>query len=319
MGNVSFDLLLIVLVSFFTTFLSTPIIRKIALKFRVIDRPDTRKAHKKIITNLGGIGIFLGFIFGSILAFILNPDFSDYIREFLIFLFSVTLVFLLGIYDDLKKAKAGTKVAIEIFAILLLIRHGIYINRLSFFGKVYELPYIMGVLFTLAWFILITNAINLIDGIDGLASGIVVISSFGLFLILGNGDNIWSIMLLALCFSHLAFLRYNFPPAKIFMGDCGALTSGFVLAGVSLLLEHKRYLLVNLAIPLILLFIPLFDTFLAIIRRILKRKSIFLADKEHIHHFLLKKGLSPKRILLYFYTLTILLCLLAYMLKNKYL
>lgn len=311
-----FDYFLISFISFFTVSLITPLIRKFALKIKALDRQDERKIHKKIVTNLGGIGIFVGFMFSSIFIFILAPSMMEHLRVFLIFLFASAIVFLLGIYDDLKGADVKIKLIGEILAALILIRAGIIIHKIYLFGHYIELPYFLALIITLGWFIVITNAINLIDGIDGLAAGIVFIVSLGLFFILGNHITFWGALLLPLGFAHLAFLRYNFPPAKIFMGDCGALTSGFILAGISLLLNYKRYLLINLAIPVVLLSIPLSDTLLAIIRRSLRKRSIFRGDREHIHHFFLKKGLTPREVNFLFYSVTIILSILAFMLKN---
>lgn len=311
-----FDYFLLSFISFFIVSLITPVIRKFALKIKALDRQEDRKIHKKIVTNLGGIGIFIGFMFSSLFIFIINASMVEYLREYLMFLFASSIVFLLGIYDDLKGADVKIKLIGEILAALILIRAGIVIHKIYLFGHLIDLPYFLALIITIGWFVVITNSINLIDGIDGLAAGIVFISSLGLFFILGKHSAFWGVLLLPLGFAHLAFLRYNFPPAKVFMGDCGALTSGFILAGISLLLNYKRYLLINLAVPVILLFVPLLDTFLAIIRRLVKKKSVFKADKEHIHHFLLKKGLSPRRILFCLYSLTLVLSLLAFMLKN---
>lgn len=314
-----YDYFLICGTSFVTVFLLTPLIRKFALKIYALDKPAKRKVHTKLITKLGGIAIFIGFFVSSVLVLLIKSNgVLTNIKEFLIFLLSVSLIFILGLYDDLKGAEARIKIIMQIIAALILIRMGIIIDNVNFFGFFLELPYHLAVVVTVFWFVLITNAVNLIDGIDGLAGGIVFIASMGMFFSFGlYAAHPIGLLLLCLGFAHLAFLIYNFPPAKIFMGDCGSLTAGFILAGIPLFLNHKQYDIIYLPIPILILFIPLLDVFLAVCRRLIRGKYIFQADKDHIHHFLLKKGCSQQEVLYILYSAAVILSMTALVLKNR--
>lgn len=311
------DICLVGGASFLVVFLLTPLIRKFALQISALDKPAKRKVHNKLITKLGGISIFAGFFTSSCLVVILNLGTSPDIKTFLTFLFSVLLIFILGIYDDLKGAEARVKLVVQIIASLILVRMGLVIDKVYFLGISFQLSHNLAIMVTVFWLVLITNAVNLIDGIDGLAGGIICISSFWLFFVLGVHDHFIGLLLLCLGFAHLAFLIYNFPPAKIFMGDCGALTAGFILGGIALLLNKMQYDVIYISIPVIILFIPLLDVFLAICRRLIKRKYIFQADKSHIHHYLLRKGFSQRSVLYLLYSIAFILGLAAYIFKTK--
>lgn len=312
-----FDFFLVSGTSFLIVFLLTPLIRKFALKISALDRPTKRKIHSKLITKLGGLAIFAGFFVSSGLVLLLNINSVAESKDFLTFLFSISLIFILGVYDDLKGADAKVKLVVQIIASLILVRMGVVIDNISVFGMVFKFPAVLASIITVFWLVLITNAMNLIDGIDGLAGGIIAISCFWLFLVLGIHDRFLGLLLLCLGFAHLAFLIYNFPPAKIFMGDCGALTAGFILAGISILLNKKHFEVVYLSIPVIILFIPLLDVFLAVCRRLIKRKYIFQADKNHIHHFLLQKGFSQRGVLYLLYSCAFLLGFVTLVFKGK--
>jgi len=311
------DVFLIGGTAFLVVFLLTPLIRKFALQISALDKPAKRKVHNKLITKLGGVSIFTGFFVSSCLVVILNLGMTPDIKTFLTFLFAVFLVFILGLYDDLKGADAKVKLIVQIIASLILVRMGLVIDKIYFLGILFQLPPVISVLLTIFWLVLITNAVNLIDGIDGLAGGIIFISCFWLFFVLGAHDHFIGLLLLCLGFAHLAFLIYNFPPAKIFMGDCGALTAGFILGGISLLLNRLQYDVIYISIPVFILFIPLLDVFLAVCRRLIKKKYIFQADKSHIHHFLLRKGFSQRNVLYLLYSIAFVMGLTAFIFKTK--
>ncbi len=308
-----FDYFLVGGSSFSVVFLLTPLVRKTALKLLALDRPNKRKVHVKLITKLGGVAIFIGFLVSSCLVLLLN--FNEgllNVKEFLTFLISASLIFMLGLYDDLRGADAKVKLIVQAIAALIMVRMGLIIDNIDMFGLYFRLPDALAAAVTIFWFVLVTNAVNLIDGIDGLAAGIVFIASLGFFLAFGLYDHPLGFLFLCLGFAHLAFLAYNFPPAKIFMGDCGSLTAGFILASVPLLLKQQLHSgMYYLVIPVIILFVPLLDVFLAICRRLARKRHVFQADSNHIHHFLLKKGFSQRGVLYILYSVSSILSFTA--------
>ncbi|MFC1668646.1 glycosyltransferase family 4 protein [Chlamydiota bacterium] len=291
------------------TFLITPTIRFFALRFSLIDRRSTRKIHTRIVTRFGGFAIYIGVFFAILAGFYANlglekPDFAI----FKIIFIASTLILFLGIYDDAKGANAWIKLFVQLLATLILIRSGFIIKIISNpFGSPIKLGN-LGIPITILWFISITNAINLIDGLDGLANGIVFICSIALFPVFFiTSKTMPAFFSLAIAGACLGFLRYNFFPAKIFLGDTGSMFLGFSLASLAILTNHKTTITLGLLVPLIGLGIPIFDTTFAFFRRVIKRKHPFKADNEHIHHFLLKKNLSQKQVVYSLWIITALL------------
>lgn len=291
----------------------TPVIRKISLKRNIIDRPGFRKIHGKIITRLGGVAIYVSFFTAASIFMLFNKSLKGYLFQFFGLFLSSTLIFFLGIYDDLKGANATKKFTVEILAAIILISFGIKINIVTNpFGGVLDLK-LWSIPLTLLWLVLITNAVNLIDGLDGLAAGVSSIISLTLFLVAIHQKSIFIAGLAAaLAGSSIGFLRYNFNPAKIFMGDSGSLFLGFMLAAMAIKGQQKSSTLVALLIPIMAMGYPIIDTLLAIIRRTVNKSSIFRADEEHIHHKLLKKGLNHKKAVLLIYAVTLCLGAIAF-------
>lgn len=302
----------------------TPRIRKFSLKKRLVDKRDHRKAHKKVVTRLGGIAIYLAFTMAMGLAFLLErgPAMKEFVGEFIAMLAGGTIILALGIYDDIRGADAPKKFSMQIIAALILIVFGFKIAIVTNpFSQTIELGF-LAIPLTILWIVGITNAINIIDGVDGLAAGVVVIVSSTLFLVsLPQGNVPLAFLSAALAGTTLGFLKYNFSPAKLFMGDTGSMFLGFILAAMAIEGNRKSTVAVALLIPIIALGVPIIDTILAIIRRVLKGAHIFRADNEHIHHRLLHLGLSHKQVTLILYFITILLGLVAFactLLKDKY-
>ena len=294
-------------------FLVTPTIRYLALKFSVIDRKNSRKVHTRIVTRFGGLGIYLGFIFAMLTVFLMRfgPKNMD-LTPFWTIMMASTLILFLGAFDDVKGANAKIKFSIQILASLLLVNSGIVIRSIGipFLGAV-PLGWV-GVPLTVFWLVGITNAINLIDGVDGLAAGIVLICSLGLFVkFIVLGSVLPAFFAVALAGACLGFLRYNFPPAKIFMGDTGSMFLGFSLAALALLTNQKSAASLVLLVPILGLGVPILDTFLAVVRRARRKKKLFLADKEHIHHLLLAKGFTVREVIYILWSVTILLNIIA--------
>ena len=278
----------------------TPVAKWLAPKVGAVDKPDARKVHSKIMPRMGGLGIFAGFMVGGIFYAGMN---SQTIGLFL----STTIVFLVGIIDDMKTLSAYVKLLGQIVAALVFVAFGGYVKYLTnpFGGDLIFLDF-WGIPVTIIWLVGICNAVNLIDGLDGLAGGVSTISAFTMAVVsYSSGHTLASALCLVLAFSTIGFLRYNFSPAQIFMGDSGSLTLGFVLAAISIMGFAKGATVIALIIPILILGIPIFDTFFAIVRRAAEHKPIFQPDKGHLHHRLLALGLSHKQTVVIIYAITL--------------
>jgi len=292
------------------TYLATPAVRYVSLKLRIIDETGIRKLHAKIVTRMGGVAIYVGFVFAAFCSFLISPGSGhSEIPLFVKMLSAGTVLMLLGVYDDIKGARPKLKFFVQILAALLLISMGVAVDRLSnpFFGGAIDLGY-WSVPVTVLWLVGITNAINLVDGLDGLAGGIVCISCFGMFFayfFTGIETELPIFLAISLAGAVLAFLKYNFYPSKIFMGDTGSMFIGFTIAAISIIAKHKATASIGLFIPIIFLAIPILDTVLAFSRRLIKGKSPFRADKKHIHHWLLSKNVSHERTVILILALTL--------------
>ena len=308
-GNIAIAFIL----AFVVTFVTTPYTMKIAKKIGAIDIPkDERRAHKRSIPRFGGPAVILGFLVSTIyLLIVMSAENSinlfgpqEYWKKLLGFLTGILIISGFCIVDDTKGIKPVIKLIGQILGAICIVASGIGIT-LPFlnFPEIHE---ITSILLTLAWIIFVTNSINLIDGLDGLSSGISVISSISLLVIFVlNGSSAISIVLItALAGALVGFLPFNFTPAKTFIGDTGSNFLGFSLAVISILGSAKTYTAAVIVLPLIALGLPIFDTVWAIIRRLIKGKSIkavFKADKGHLHHRLVAKGFSQKQAVLILY------------------
>lgn len=287
-----YNVFIIILTTFLTSLILTHLMIKISKNMNIMDIPNERSVHKKPTPLLGGIAIFLSFLFGFILFGNQNPlMISILIASF--------LILLLGIFDDIKPIKARYKFIIHILVALIVVFYGgLKLTHVDIFGLSLNFKW-MSPYVTILIIVGIINAVNLIDGLDGLCAGIssiyfLTIGVIALILNKFNGlDIILSFIMLG---STLGFLVFNFPPAKIFMGDTGSTFLGLMIS-VIMLLGFKTVTLTSLLIPLVLLILPITDTLFAIIRRALNKKPIGQADKEHIHHQLLKHLSTRKTIL----------------------
>lgn len=301
--------ILVFLIAGAMTFLIIPSIRYFALRFSMVDKREKRKVHTKVVTRFGGIAMYIGFMLAIGMAFVLGFDIAKPdIRQLVMILMASTLMLVLGIYDDARGANAFTKFSVQILGALLLIKSGVIIRLLSNpFGPQMALGF-FGIPITVLWLVGVTNAINLIDGLDGLAAGIVFINASTLFMVyLLSGLVMPAFFAAALAGACLGFLPYNFYPAKIFMGDTGSLFLGFALAALSVFTGHKASAIIGLLIPIVGLSIPILDTSLAFGRRLLRGDNPFKADKQHIHHWLLRKKISDRNVVLILWGITALL------------
>ena len=287
----------VALIAFFVSFIITPFIARLGKKQNLVDKPGYRKIHNDAIPNLGGIVIFFGFLF-SILIFVPLQ------KQIQLLIAGSIIILLLGIVDDITDLKPLNKILIQMIpALLFIVFHSSIINqyiwqKLSFFNTAGYLLYPI----LLLWIVGVTNSINLIDGLDGLASGISIIA-LSTLLILGffvdEGYQTYNLLNAALLGSIIAFFRYNFFPAQIFLGDSGSTFSGFLISSSSILWVIYSDKVLFFIIPVLLLGLPIFDTFFAIWRRYRSHKPIFQADQGHLHHRLLKRGISHRNVVLF--------------------
>jgi len=305
-GKASLKLALaVIILSGLATVALTPLAKRLALAVGAMDYPsERRKVHARPVPRLGGVAIFLPVMLSLVLGFTMLQGTSRVLGliEILGLLGASSAVFLLGVYDDIRRARAPMKLIWQIAAAGLLYLSGVRISEVwTPFGWMADLG-VFALPFTLLWLVGLSNGMNLVDGIDGLAAGVAATASLTMLIISMNlGDIQMTVMAAALLGSLLGFLPFNFHPAKIFLGDCGAMFLGFFLAAVSVLGNQKSASAVAMGVPIIALGIPIFDTLLAFIRRVLRGKHPFQADRDHLHHRLLALGMSQKRaaILLY--------------------
>lgn len=295
-----------IVASFITVLIITPFIIKFAIKVGATDKPNNRKVHQKVMPRLGGLAIFIGCIAG----YFAGGLYSEQMTGILIGAF---LIIGLGVLDDILELSALVKLTGQILAASTVVATGLTIDFISvpFLVERYELG-IWAIPVSVIWIVAITNAINLIDGLDGLAAGISVIGIATIAFMAGAaGKPLILTLALILIGSTIGFLFYNFHPAKIFMGDTGALFLGYSIAILSLLGLYKSVTLFSFIVPVIILGVPIFDTSYAIIRRIINKKPISAPDKSHLHHRFLAIGLSHRNTVLSIYFLGILFSLSA--------
>lgn len=312
--------IVIFLCSFLICYLVVPLIRRYAIFNEVMDDDsDVRKIHNGSIPRLGGVGIYLAFYL-PFLGFLFYQNrishflFSD-ILQFLGLLICSTIILGLGIYDDIKGANARKKLFVQTITAVILYIFGFEIQKVSNpFGGAIHLGW-LSLPVTVFWLVGLSNAFNLIDGIDGLASGVAFFATSTLLAVaLFFGNILPSLFTAALAGATLGFLRYNFNPARIFMGDSGSLFLGFTIAAISIHGSAKAHAAVAIFIPIVALGLPIIDTLLAIARRLYRGLPIPTADREHIHHKLIKYGFSHRRAALILYSFCILLSFLAVLL-----
>ena len=310
------DVAIAFLLAFIITIMATPYTIKIAKKIGAIDIPkDKRRMHKKVMPKFGGPAVILGFLISIIyLLIVMSMEGTinlfgqeEYGKKLLGLFLGILVMSIICVIDDIKTIKPLTKLFGQILGAIIAVSFGIRIDAVTIpFLNIPEMNEIISIILTIGWIVGVTNAINLIDGLDGLSSGISVISAISLLIIFVlNGSPLISIILVtALAGALVGFLPFNFAPAKTFIGDTGSNFLGFTLSIISILGMAKTYTIAVIVLPLIVLGLPIFDTLWAIIRRIIKGKSIkaiFKADKGHLHHKIVARGFSQKQAVLILY------------------
>lgn len=283
----------------------TPVAKKIANRLGAIDVPrDERRIHKKPIPRMGGLAIYISFALMSLV-------FSGFNIHVMGIILGGTMLVILGMLDDINPLKPLHKLIIQILAAVVLILFGVKISGITLpFVSSSEMISIgnLGIPLTILWVVGVTNAVNFIDGLDGLASGLGVIFSITLFAISIISDRYVAMLLTSiLAGSCLGFLPYNFNPASIFMGDTGSQFLGFTLAAIATQGAIKSAAAVAFAVPILILWIPIFDTLFAMVRRKINNRPIMEADRGHLHHRLLDLGLSQKQVVVIMYIISIVL------------
>ena len=282
------------IIAFVVSYILTPYLARVGKKQNMVDLPDHRKVHEEAIPNLGGIVIFFGFLLS--LLFIVQIE--GQVKTLMV---GGVIILLLGIVDDIADLSPKHKFIIQMIpALIVIIYNSDLIN--SFIVNQLKSLDLLGYLLypvLIFWIVGVTNSINLIDGLDGLACGVSIITLITFF-VLGLNQNFETLNLIsiALAGSMLAFLKFNFYPSKIFLGDSGSTFSGFMLASIGALWVLKSENVFFIFIPIIILALPIFDTLFAILRRYRGHRPIFQADKGHLHHRLLARGLSHKNAVL---------------------
>ena len=303
------------LVAGLLSFLTTPLVKLLARKVGAMDVPkDSRRMHDHPIPRMGGLAIFIGFLL-SILVFSRELD-----RGLQSILLGAIVIVILGVFDDKYALGAKLKLVVQLLAACIVVFYGnLRIDRLTNpFGSSLYSYWDFGVFaypITIIWIVAITNAVNFIDGLDGLACGVSCISSINMLVIalLVSNEEV-SILMAALTGACLGFVPYNFNPAKIFMGDTGSTFLGFMLATVSIQGLFKAYAAISFIVPFLLLGLPIFDICFAVIRRVASGHSPMEADRGHFHHRLIDMGFSQKQSVAIAYVLTGILGLAAVLL-----
>ena len=303
------------IVALIVALVATPVVKSLAFKMGAMDVPkDNRRMHDHPIPRMGGLAIFLGFL----LSVLLFAEITPQLRGMLL---GSVIIVVLGIFDDIYSLPAMFKFVVQIVAALVAVFSGNVIQTLSnpniFSSDLYWDLGVLSIPVSVIWIVAITNAVNLIDGLDGLACGVTTISSMTLLVIsLVVSDAPAAILMAALAGSCIGFLPYNLNPAKIFMGDTGSTFLGYVLAVVSIQGLFKFYTIISFAVPFLMLGLPIFDTCFAFIRRIAHGQSPMHADRSHVHHRLIDMGFSQKQAVAVLYIISAILGLSAVVLTT---
>ncbi|MDR7485875.1 MAG: MraY family glycosyltransferase [Armatimonadota bacterium] len=313
------------LVALVVTHALAPVVRRIARRLGAIDYPGGRRVNTRPTPRLGGAAIYLGFVAAALVAMVVarpielvRSGAEAYIRipivvqtdrAILGIMLGGTFLFLCGIYDDIRGLHPGAKFLAMLAAAAVLIPFGLATQFLThpLTGKTVALgPW--GALFTILWVVAVVNVINFIDGLDGLAAGIVAIAGTTLLLVAWAKRDVVAVSLAAaLVGAALGFLRHNFNPARIFMGDSGSMFLGYVLGGLSVMGLYKSYTAISLLVPILALGVPIADAAFAIVRRWRSGRPIYLPDRGHLHHRLLDRGLTQRQTVLLLYLVSALL------------
>ncbi len=299
------------------TFVFTPIYIRLAQRLNWVDRPRGRHRHVRVTPTMGGIVVFLPVFAGALVALATNNLVGEKLREgrthVLALLGCTAITMLLGVVDDRRAVRPRVKLLVQFLIAVVAVALGFRVEAITLpWLDSLVIPSYVGIGLSVLWIVGITNAINLTDGLDGLAAGVCLLAAgVNTLVAIWLGNHTMAVMMVLLTGALLGFLRYNFHPARVFLGDTGALALGVFLALASLRSAQKAHTAVMILIPLFALGYPIIDTMLAIARRSMKGQPLFSSDRDHIHHRLLDRGHKPSAAAIRIYFLSLLLCLLC--------
>ncbi len=319
-------MLVVALIAFATALFTTPYVRRLALNVGMLDATGERRMHDQPKPRIGGIAVYLGFAFAlfSALGYLIKTkQFGDLanLHDLVGLIFGGTLILMVGIWDDVMGMSPRAKLLAQCTVAAISLLYGFqipYISNPLHHGQPIFFPGWISLVLTMVWYVGMMNAINFIDGLDGLLSGITVISSISMITIaLARGHAEIALVLAALAGGSLGFLRYNWNPANIILGDSGALFIGYVFATVSIIGASKTAFAISLLVPLVILALPVLDTAAAIVRRTRAGKAFYEADRGHFHHQLIFRfGLNVRQAVLLIYGVCVVLGVIALLLTG---
>jgi UDP-GlcNAc:undecaprenyl-phosphate/decaprenyl-phosphate GlcNAc-1-phosphate transferase len=297
------------IIPYLVSLIVVPLLRQTAISSNILDQPNDRKIHKNALPRIGGIAIAIAFFFSLGVGYVFLPIGQTYIESIVGLCIGASIIALVGIWDDIRGLNASKKLLGQIAAVLATLPFGFIIRELNIpFVGIIEVNSIVGFFLVIFWAVGIMNAINLIDGIDGLAGGVIGKIAAALFVIsLFTGQTQMALMCIILLGAVFGFLRYNFPSATIFMGDCGALFLGYITSMIALkVLFQNPNIASSSVIPVLIFGLPILDTIWAIIRRLLKHRAPFTADLGHLHYRLLNLVKTQQKATLILYLVNLL-------------
>lgn len=302
--------LLILLTSYIVSLILTPVVRDIAIRINAVDKPSKRKIHASETPLLGGLAVYISFMVAISLGFLINPRFKNLVLPHTYgFLFGGAIIVAVGIYDDLFELKPLKKFLWQlcVASIFVLSFNGVIeMTTLPFIHKVVKFNYYFSVFCSILWIVGITNAMNFVDGLDGLCSGMSFIASVTLTIVcISHAEFLIAAFYIGIAGSVMGFGKYNSYPAKIFLGDTGSMFLGYSLGCFAIMSSTKSTTFASLLIPLVALGIPVFDMLWVVVRRKTLGISVFEADKRHFHHKLLEKGYTSKQVVRILYLVSI--------------
>ena len=319
--------LVVALIAFATALFTTPYVRRLALNVGMLDATGERRMHDQPKPRIGGIAVYLGFALAlfAALGYLLNganaPKDLKNLHDLVGLIFGGTLILMVGIWDDVMGMSPRAKLFAQCAVAAISMLYGFqiqYVNDPLHHGHIVFFPVWISIALTLLWYVGMMNAINFIDGLDGLLSGVTVISSVSMIAIaLSRNHAEIALVLAALAGGALGFLRYNWNPAKIILGDSGALFIGYIFATVSIIGASKTAFAISLLVPLVVLGLPVLDTLATIVRRTRAGKKFYEADRGHFHHQLIFRfGLNVRQAVLLIYFVCVVLGVIALVLTG---
>ncbi|OGL47129.1 MAG: hypothetical protein A2161_07320 [Candidatus Schekmanbacteria bacterium RBG_13_48_7] len=312
-----FTSIVVILVSFIISLTITPFLRQFIIRFGIFDAPEkSRKIHDSPKPTSGGLAIYVAFIVPIMIVFFINYSSfagSIWFPRIIGLLFTSTLILIVGFVDDVRGMEPIKKLFFQVLASILIYYCGFKIKLFTNpFGETVQLGF-LGLPITIVWIVGITNAINLVDGIDGLATGVVLFASITIYSIsICMGNPVSTVLIAAILGACAGFLKYNFYPATIFMGDTGSQFLGFLIGVVSIGACQKSSLAVALLTPVIVLGLPIMETLLSVGRRVKNSSSPFQADMDHVHHRLLSRGYSQRQTVYILYMICVILGIIGF-------